>query len=59
MEKLLDTLCSDWHFDIDNLEHLIVTIDSEKYRKKIFSDYRGNYITHNGNKYYFVFPECK
>ena len=55
--KQLDTLCNNWIFDNDNLEHLIVTIDSEKYRKEIFSDYKGNYITYDGNKYYFVFPE--
>ena len=57
--KLVDNLCSDWHFDIDNLEHLVFEVNCKSYTRKIYdcSDTTTAYIIFKGEKYYFEYPQ--
>lgn len=57
MEKILDDLCSDWHFDIDNLEHIYITVDEKSYLRKIYNCFGKAYIIFKNEKYYFDYPE--
>lgn len=55
--KLLDILCQDWHFNIDNLEHIDITVLGKKYIRRIYNSSEKTYIFFKNEKYYFDFPE--
>ena len=57
--KLVDNLCTDWHFDIDNLEHLVFEVNGQSYIRKIYnsSNTMTAYILFKGDKYYFEYPQ--
>ena len=55
--KILDVLCQDWHFDIDNLEHINITVDKKEYIRRIYESNGKAFIFFKGEKYYFDFPE--
>lgn len=55
--KLLDILCQDWHFDIDNLEHICITVLDKEYTRRIYCASGKAYIFFKNEKYYFDFPE--
>lgn len=57
--KLVDNLCTDWHFDIDNLEHLVFDVSGKLYTRKIYdcSETATAYIIFKGEKYYFEYPQ--
>lgn len=59
--KLVDNLCTDWHFDIDNLEHLLFETGGKWYTRKIYnsSDTTTAYIIFKGEKYYFEYPQME
>jgi hypothetical protein len=57
MEKLLDTLCSDWHFDIDNLEHIFIEVNGKEYKRLVYNRNGKAYIIFKNEKYYFDYAE--
>lgn len=57
MKKILDDLCSNWHFDIDNLEHIYITVSGKEYVRKIYNCFGKAYNIFKNEKYYFDYPE--
>lgn len=57
MRRILDNLCSDWHFDIDNLEYIYITVDGKEHIRKIHNCFGEAYIIFKNEKYYFDYPE--
>lgn len=57
MKKILDDLCSNWHFDIDNLEHIYITANGKEHVRKIYNCFGKAYIIFKNEKYYFDYPE--
>lgn len=53
--KLVDDLCSNWVFDKQNFNNIIITVDGKEYSRKIykaaFPEYA--YLMFNNEKYYF------
>lgn len=50
---LLNDLCKDWHYDVDNLENVIFEVDGVEYKRKVQWLTFSGYISFKGNKYYF------
>ena len=57
MKKSLDILCDDWHFDIDNLEHIFIEVNGKEYKRLVYNRNGKAYIIFNGEKYYFEYPQ--
>lgn len=57
MGRILDNLCSDWHFDIDNLEYIYITVNGKEHIRKIYNCFGKAYIIFKNEKYYFDYPE--
>lgn len=53
--KLVDNLCSNWKFDKQNFNNIIITVNNKDYSRKIYNaPYPEHaYINFNNEKYYF------
>jgi hypothetical protein len=53
--KLVDKLCQNWKFDINNFDNIIITVNNKGYSRKIYNRFYPEhaYINFKGEKYYF------
>lgn len=57
MGKVLDDLCSNWHFDLDNLERIRIMVDEKEHLRRVYNCFGKAYIIFKNEKYYFDYPE--
>lgn len=57
MKKIIDDLCRNWRFDIDNLEHIYITVNGKEQLRRIYNCFGKAYIIFKNEKYYFDYSE--